>query len=209
MSETFRSMGCEVVVDGATAEEAASVRALFERRDATFSRFRTGSELNRVNASPASPLLVSAEFARLVRVALGAASATSGAVTPTVGAAVVAAGYDRDLAELVPDDRPPDVAGVPPWRRVGVSGRWLTREGVVTLDLNGVVKGRRSTTRTHCSPAAARCRPAATSPRPSRSTSSSRAAGRSPATAAASRRAAPTAGAGGAAASSSTTSSIL
>ena len=46
----FASMGCEVVVEGATAEELARIQALFAERDAVFSRFRTESELNAVNA---------------------------------------------------------------------------------------------------------------------------------------------------------------
>ena len=57
----FESMGCEVVVEGATAAEAERVRALFEERDGIFSRFRPDSELSRVNAA-GGPTLVSPLF---------------------------------------------------------------------------------------------------------------------------------------------------
>jgi hypothetical protein len=46
-------MGCEIVVEGASARELARIRSLFEERDAVFSRFRPDSELNRVNAAGA------------------------------------------------------------------------------------------------------------------------------------------------------------
>jgi thiamine biosynthesis lipoprotein len=141
--ERFRSMGCDVVVGGAGPGEPAAVRALFERRDAIFSRFRAESELLRVNASSAELVTVSPEFAELVEVALDAARATRGLVTPTVGAAVTGAGYDRDFSQLRPDKRAPiPPVRVPDWRCVSRVGRVLRRPPGVQLDLNGVVKGR-------------------------------------------------------------------
>jgi FAD:protein FMN transferase len=131
-------MGCDVVVLGG---DPAPVQELFEARDATFSRFRHGSELNRVNAAQADPVLVSEGFARMVATALRAAGATSGLVTPTVGGALVAAGYDVDFDELADDAPAARTADVPSWRRVRVAGRWLFRTGRIELDLNGVVKG--------------------------------------------------------------------
>jgi thiamine biosynthesis lipoprotein ApbE len=53
----FESMGSEVVVEGATRAEAARIQALFEERDATFSRFRPESELSRVNAAGGATLV--------------------------------------------------------------------------------------------------------------------------------------------------------
>ena len=135
----FRAMGCDVTVLSRDGRRA--VEELFAARDETFSRFRAGSELNRVNAAQADPVLVSDRFARMLETALGAAQATAGLVTPTVGAALLAAGYDRDFDELGDDPRPAQPAHVPSWRRVRVAGRWLFRSGRVTLDLNGVVKG--------------------------------------------------------------------
>ena len=67
----FAAMGCEVLVEGAIAEELAAIRALFAERDAVFSRFRPESELNAVNAGRGARL-VSPLFARMVEAALRA-----------------------------------------------------------------------------------------------------------------------------------------
>lgn len=133
----FSSMGCEVVVDGATFDELARVQALFEERDAVFSRFRPDSELNAVNAGRGGRL-VSPLFARMVEAALQAREQTDGLVDPTLGAALEAAGYDRDFAVLAPDAS----AGGPASRAgtVELYGRVLLLGAGVRLDLNGVVK---------------------------------------------------------------------
>ena len=44
-------MGCDVVVAGARSRTVAEVRALFDLYDETFSRFKAGSELVRLNAA--------------------------------------------------------------------------------------------------------------------------------------------------------------
>ncbi len=137
--DTFRSMGCEIVCD---VDDPGAVRDQFEDRDARFSRFRIHSELNAVNATQAAVVCVSPPFAEMLDVALGAARATAGLVTPAVGAAVLAAGYDRDFDEL-PGDAPAVVpAVVPSFRSVSLRGRLLVRVERVLLDLNGVVKGK-------------------------------------------------------------------
>lgn len=135
-------MGCEVAVGGATGTELEAVTRLFAARDRMFSRFREDSELSRVNGFPARILVVSDAFADMLRLALEAASTTHGLVDPTVGAAIVALGYDRDF-----DDLDPTAAGVEPvpagrWTAIRVQGRILERPVGVELDLNGVVKSR-------------------------------------------------------------------
>jgi FAD:protein FMN transferase len=136
----WRAMGCDVVVAGATPAELGAVRALLAEREARFSRFRADSELARVNASSARALHVSEPFARALATALAVAERTGGRLDPTLGAALEAAGYDRDLAELDEDPRPPGPAV--PGRRgeVQLAGRLLTRPPGLRLDLNGVVK---------------------------------------------------------------------
>ena len=49
--QVFRAMGCEVVVAGADDRALEAIKRLFEQRDATFSRFRPGSELVKVNST--------------------------------------------------------------------------------------------------------------------------------------------------------------
>ncbi len=138
-TETFSAMGCEVTVqDG----DIAAARALFARRDACFSRFLADSELNRVNARPFGADQLSDELAEMLRLALDAARATGGLVTPAVGAAVVAAGYDRDFAKLPEDGPDVEPVRVPSLETLSLHGRLLFRTEALVLDLNSVVKGR-------------------------------------------------------------------
>ncbi|HKC78357.1 MAG TPA: FAD:protein FMN transferase, partial [Gaiellaceae bacterium] len=78
----FRSMGCEAAVAGS---DPVAVAAVLERWESTFSLHRHGSELSRVNRSPARVLAVSAFFARVLQVALDVAAETERLVDPTLG----------------------------------------------------------------------------------------------------------------------------
>jgi thiamine biosynthesis lipoprotein len=131
------SMGCDVVVEGASGDELERIHALFEERDAAFSRFRPGSELNRVNDA-GRPAFVSPLFARMVEAALWARETTAGLVDPTLGAALEAAGYDRDFDSLDADGAAP--ATPQPRGEVALYGRVLVLRRGTRLDLNGVVK---------------------------------------------------------------------
>lgn len=135
-------MGCEVVVGGASPSGRRAIERLFEQRERRFSRFVDESELSRVNARAGTVTRVSAQFAELLELALAAAIETAGLVDPTLGAALVAAGYDRDFDELRDDGRAPERGPCGCWTSVRlVGGRLLVPAGV-QLDLNGVVKGR-------------------------------------------------------------------
>ena len=138
----FRTMGCEVVVAGATEEERREIERLFAERDLRFSRFVAGSELTRVNRAAGRPVRISREFAQMLELALAAAAQTDGLVDPTLGRAVEAAGYDRDFALLVDDRRPPGPAAPSALDSVRLAGRLLMIPQGVRLDLNGVVKGK-------------------------------------------------------------------
>jgi FAD:protein FMN transferase len=134
----FRAMGCEIVLSAGAP--AAEVQPLFDERDRRFSRFIRSSELNRVNATPAGVCLVSEEFAAMTARALAAARATGGLVTPGAGAALLAAGYDRDFAELVDEPAAVEPERLPGLDSVSLRGRMLLRTEPVVLDLNGAVK---------------------------------------------------------------------
>jgi thiamine biosynthesis lipoprotein len=136
MTESFRAMGCVVVVSGGDPHRA---RRLFYDDDRLFSRFAPSSELNRVNAAD-GPVLVSPRFARVLRAALAAARQTGGLVDPTLLDALEAAGYDRDFDELMPDSRPPAPGATGRAASVRLAGQLVTRPADVRLDLNGVVK---------------------------------------------------------------------
>jgi thiamine biosynthesis lipoprotein len=129
----FRAMGCDAV-----AVDAPDAPEVLERYEHAFSRFRPDSELSRVNRRGGGR--VSALFAEVLGTALWAAEETGGLVDPTVGAAVAAAGYDRDFGEGLDRAEPARAARVPGWRRVRLRGCALVLPRGCVLDLNGVVK---------------------------------------------------------------------
>jgi thiamine biosynthesis lipoprotein len=124
---------------GACAVLEAEIAAI----DAACSRFRDDSELSRLNASPGRSMRVSPLFLEAVEVALRAAKLTGGLVDPTVGEALVLAGYDRDFAEgLAEPVRRPTLRTIAGWRAVLVDrdrGRVRIPRGV-RLDLGATAK---------------------------------------------------------------------
>jgi thiamine biosynthesis lipoprotein ApbE len=137
---SFEAMGVTVEVGGADRFAFEQIRELFAECDAVFSRFRSGSELSRINRSDATVVEVTPVFARAVSVALGAAEQTRGLVDPSLGAALEAAGYDRNFDELIPDERPLGPPHPASWRALAIVGGILFRGAGTKLDLNGVVK---------------------------------------------------------------------
>lgn len=133
-------MGCEIVVASPRSEEVAAAERLFAEWDETFSRFRTNSELNRVNARAGSPVLVSELFARAVSVALDAAAETQGLIDPTLGRAIEEAGYTVDFGLLAASATPAGQGAPGTWRSLTCRGRLVSFPRGVRLDLNGVVK---------------------------------------------------------------------
>jgi thiamine biosynthesis lipoprotein len=133
-------MGCTAVLpdDG----DVDAVRELFDARDRRFSRFIEGSELNRVNACPLGVAVLSEELSSMLLLALDAARATGGLVTPAVGDALLRAGYDRDIAALPADGEPVEPARAPSLDSLSLRGNVLLRTERDVLDLNGVVKSK-------------------------------------------------------------------
>jgi len=110
-TETWPALGTTVVLryERRPGPPDPAIRVAVQREidaiDAAASRFRSDSELSRLNAArgpgpraiEAGPLLREA-----VRLAVRAADASDGAVDPTLGARLVTLGYDRDWHELTP-----------------------------------------------------------------------------------------------------------
>lgn len=115
------------------------------RVDLGCSRFRPDSDLSRVNAAAGTAVAVGRELLDATETALELALDSDGWYDPTVGAAVIAAGYDRPMAQIV-DSGPGPVTSAAPagrWREVVVDRRAATvtvPEGV-ELDLGGSAKG--------------------------------------------------------------------
>jgi thiamine biosynthesis lipoprotein len=108
------------------------------------SRFRSDSDLSRVNAARGRLIPVRRLTLDLLDVALDAARRTDGACDPTIGSSLVAAGYDVDIDEL-------RTRGPVPTRRLARGGDWtavrvdreLGRVGVpaaLGLDLGATAK---------------------------------------------------------------------
>ena len=137
----FKAMGCEIVVGGATPSEQVAVERLFAALEASLSRFRPTSDLERLNRSPAGTVIVSPLLATALDDALRAAQATDGLCDPTIAAALRSAGYDRTFAEIEPGPLG-DAVPAGRWREIRLSGLLVQRPVGLRLDLNGVVKGR-------------------------------------------------------------------
>jgi thiamine biosynthesis lipoprotein ApbE len=106
----WEALGTSVVLRLTDPAALPRARALVEREleqiDRACSRFRTDSDLSRVNAHAGGrPVRVSPLLIEALQLALRAAELTEGDVDPTVGAALVLAGYDRDWRLL---ERPGD-----------------------------------------------------------------------------------------------------
>jgi thiamine biosynthesis lipoprotein len=118
------------------------VEAELDAIDIACSRFRDDSELARLNAGAGRPVKASRLLLQAVRVALRAAVVTDGAVDPTIGEALMLAGYDRDFAALEPSRGPLRAARVPGWRKVAVDAhrRLIAVPRGVQLDLGATAK---------------------------------------------------------------------
>jgi thiamine biosynthesis lipoprotein len=122
-------------VHAAVADEVAAI-------DRACSRFRKDAELARVHAAGGRSVRISPLLRDAVAVALDAARRTDGLVDPTVGAGILAAGYDRDFALLPADGRQTAVVPATGWRSVHLDrrGRRLRVPPGVRLDLGATAK---------------------------------------------------------------------
>jgi thiamine biosynthesis lipoprotein len=106
-------------------------RAMVEREldaiDRACSRFRSDSEIARVNASAGRAVHVSPLLAEALALALRAALLTDGDVDPTIGSALTLAGYDRDWRLLESPGTESEEASAPRGRRPAIPMRVLAR----------------------------------------------------------------------------------
>jgi len=132
-----------VVTDPAQIGLAASLAdALLADVDRAASRFRADSELQLNAGMLHRGVEVSNTLADLVRQALAAAALTDGDVDPTLGYALDAVGYDRDI-RLIEDNGVPVRAVVsrrPGWKSVSLVGNRLTVPAHLALDLGATAK---------------------------------------------------------------------
>jgi thiamine biosynthesis lipoprotein len=109
----WEALGTSVVLLVDDPDALARARAIVERElqaiDRACSRFRPDSDLQRANAGAGRFVGVDPLLIETVEVALRAAALTDGDVDPTVGNALILAGYDRDwsLLERLADESEP------------------------------------------------------------------------------------------------------
>jgi thiamine biosynthesis lipoprotein len=147
-TQSFRAIGttATVVVQNAdVAEEAGRMLAAdLEEIDLACSRFRPDSELEHVHRHAGATVEVSALLFEALRVAVGAAERTGGAVDPTIGNAIAALGYDADLDEVLarPAGPPPVLGSVVGYAHVQLNpaDRTVRIPRGVRLDLGSTAK---------------------------------------------------------------------
>ncbi len=145
-------MGTVVTIDvhGLDADEAIG-RAFgwFHQVEGCCSRFEEGSELMRLSAQVGVPVAVSDLLFEAVRFALRVAEASGGAFDPTVGAAMMRRGFDREhrtghrVHVEPPGAGEGDAEGPPTYRDVLLDEERRTIElrRPLVLDLGAVAKG--------------------------------------------------------------------
>ena len=101
---SFHAIGtmASVVVQEPSKAEAAErmLHAEIESIDLACSRFRSDSELEMVHAHAGAAVRVSSLLFDALAVSYEVAERTRGAVDPTIGNAIAALGYDKDLKEV-------------------------------------------------------------------------------------------------------------
>jgi thiamine biosynthesis lipoprotein len=91
-----------LLVHGAPLAPArAALESLIDAADASFSRFRSDSELSHVNTARGRALEVGDLFGLALEAGLRGARLTNGLVDPTVGRLLRLAGYDADFGQVV------------------------------------------------------------------------------------------------------------
>jgi thiamine biosynthesis lipoprotein len=120
----LRAMGTGVTIATAEPEALASATAAVEVElaniDHACSRFRSDSDLSRINERAGEWVRVSSLCIAAIEVALRAAEMTDGLIDPTVGGALEASGYTTDF-DILAKDGPPlhlTVRPIPGWHKV-------------------------------------------------------------------------------------------
>jgi thiamine biosynthesis lipoprotein len=102
LDERFCAMGTTVHIRtvGGRSTVAQQAQLRLAALESRWSRFRTGSDVSELNRSAGHWVPVASETILLLQRSMDAARATDGRFDPTVGAALIAHGYDRTFADV-------------------------------------------------------------------------------------------------------------
>ena len=145
-SASWTALGTTATVLVERAGALGDARSAVERElaaiDRACSRFRADSELSRLNAARGRRTAVSVLLLEAIAAAQRAARLTGRAVDPTIGGALVRAGYDRDFEAIERPEQPLRLVRAPGWMVLEVdaeAGTVRVPVGVV-LDLGATAK---------------------------------------------------------------------
>ena len=147
----FHAMGSRMLAvldnESPAAQSALNgVPGWFEQWEQALSRFRSDSELSRLNRSAGRPVVVSQTLGQVFQASREAERFTGGLVRPTVLDALVQAGYDRsfDLLSAAQAAAPEAVLDLPNLTAAigwDAAARTICLPEAVHLDFGGVAKG--------------------------------------------------------------------
>jgi FAD:protein FMN transferase len=149
VSLSFEALGTTAVVatsdPAAEGDACAAVERELDAIDRACSRFRSDSELSRVNRARGERVAVSPLFLEALRVALDAARSSGGLVDPTVGRALRTSGYDSTFRIVAARDGNTfraEFCAVPGWQTVELDEAACTVRvpAGVELDLGATAK---------------------------------------------------------------------
>ena len=129
-----------VTEPGALPQARAEVDAELDAVEAAASRFRPDSEISALAVAGGARTPVSPVLADLIEAALNAARVTDGDVDPTVGSAMVALGYDGDIADAGQGPRLASVRVPVTWTDVDFDGQSVRLPAGTLLDLGATAK---------------------------------------------------------------------
>ncbi len=162
MTATFRAMGTDVSVVVPGSSElgewllARVAAAVFQASERHFSRFRPDSELSRLNRWD-GPFVASPTLLAALERASAYVSLTEGLFDPTIGEAIVAAGYDRPFGPgaLDRDEAAHTVGPGVCFRDLKVDpvAQTVVRPPSAQLDFGGFIKGWAADVAAHLLPA--------------------------------------------------------
>lgn len=145
-THTFNAWSCTMrlaVTDRRVLDRATrDLTDILDRVEHAASRFRPDSALSIANSRAGRPTPVPLLLTKLVGAALDAAARTDGAVDPTIGRAMHAIGYDRDITAIEPDGPTSTTSTSRTWRDVRIDREvgLLTVPLGTALDLGATAK---------------------------------------------------------------------